>query len=203
MGFRVPEGAGAACDISGLRKEIEAGAVKALYVVDPGPEGSIGDVQWVIDARASGKLPLLIVQGVQMTPLAAAADIVLPGAAWVEKEATYTNDLGLLQATARVMTPPGDAREDWRVIADVATAAGITTAYADARAVRAALAASLGGVPAFAGILEVAFPKPQAAKTWLQASNPSERWKWDHMFQDLAPVKGTPLLVRGDLTHEK
>ena len=58
-----------------------------------------------------------------MTPLAAAADIVLPGAAWVEKEATYTNDRGLLQATARVMAPPGDAREDWRVLTEVATAA--------------------------------------------------------------------------------
>ncbi|MCU0249925.1 MAG: molybdopterin-dependent oxidoreductase [Vicinamibacterales bacterium] len=196
MGFRVPEGADAACDIGALRKEVASGAVKALYVIDPGPEGSIGDVQWVIDARANGTLPLLIVQGVQMTPLAAAADIVLPGSAWVEKEATYTNDLGLLQATARVMAPPGDAHEDWRVIADVATAAGITTSYADAQAVRAAIAAAMGGEPAFAGIAGVAFPKPQAAKTWLQASNPSERWKWDHMFQDLPPVKGFPLLLR-------
>ena len=29
-----------------------------------------------------------------------------------------------------------------------------------------------------------------SAKHWLQASNPSERWKWDFMFQDLPPVKG-------------
>ena len=28
------------------------------------------------------------------------------------------------------------------------------------------------------------------ARTWLQASNPSERWKWDFMYQDLPPVKG-------------
>jgi NADH-quinone oxidoreductase subunit G len=196
MGFRVPEGADAACDLSALRQDVDAGAVTALYVVDPGPEGSIGDVQWVLDARAAGKLPVLIVQGVLMTPLAAAADIVLPGAAWVEKEATYTNDGGRLQATARVMAPPGDAREDWRVLADVATAAGFTTSYADARAVRLAIAAATGGAPALAGIVEVAFPKPMAAKTWLQASNPSERWKWDHMFQDLAPVKGFPMLLR-------
>jgi NADH-quinone oxidoreductase subunit G len=198
MGFRVPEGAEAACDVAALRKEVDAGAVTALYVVDPGPEGSIGDVQWVLDARAAGRLPLLIVQGVVMTPLASAADIVLPGAAWVEKEATYTNDGGRLQATSRAMAPPGDAREDWRVLADVATAAGFTTSYADARAVRRALAAAMGGSPAFAGIAEVAFPKPMAAKTWLQASNPSERWKWDHMFNDLPPVKGFPVLVRED-----
>jgi len=29
-----------------------------------------------------------------------------------------------------------------------------------------------------------------SARHWLQASNPSERWKWDFMFQDLPPVKG-------------
>jgi len=196
MGFRVPDGAGDACDIGALRAAVESGAVKALYVIDPGPEGSIGDVQWAIDARDAGTLPRLIVQGVVMTPLAAAADIVLPGAAWVEKDATYTNDRGLLQAAARVMAPPGDAREDWRVLADVATAAGITTSYADAGAVRAAIAAEMSGTPAFASITGATFAKPLTAKTWLQTSNPSERWKWDHMFQDLAPVRGFPPVTR-------
>src|SRR5207248_5849572 len=50
-------------DLTALRRAVEGGRVTALYVFDPGPEGSIGDVQWVIDARASGRLPLLIVQG--------------------------------------------------------------------------------------------------------------------------------------------
>ena len=35
------------------------------------------------------------------------------------------------------------------------------------------------------------FDKPLEARHWLQASNPSERWKWDFMFQDLPPVKGS------------
>jgi hypothetical protein len=35
----------------------------------------------------------------------------------------------------------------------------------------------------------IAFARPVTAKHWLQASNPSERWKWDVMFQDLPPVK--------------
>ena len=35
----------------------------------------------------------------------------------------------------------------------------------------------------------LAFARPVAAQHWLQASNPSERWKWDFMFQDLPPVK--------------
>jgi NADH-quinone oxidoreductase subunit G len=196
MGFRVPDGADAPPDLSALRAAVESGAVKALYVIDPGPDGSLGDVQWVIDARKSGTLPMLVVQGVVMTPLADAADIVLPGAAWVEKEATYTNDRGLLQATAKVIAPPGDAREDWLVLTQVAAAVGVTMNYNDAGAVRAAIAAGMSGTPAFASITNVMFPKPLAATTWLQSSNPSERWKWDHMFQDLAPVKGFPLILR-------
>ena len=35
------------------------------------------------------------------------------------------------------------------------------------------------------------FNTPVEARNWLQASNPSERWKWDFMYQDLPPVKGT------------
>ncbi len=49
----------------------------------------------------------------------------------------------------------------------------------------------------YANLGGLAFARPVPAKTWLQASNPSERWKWDMMFQDLPPVKfaGTPVPV--------
>ena len=92
----------AEADVSALRTAVEAGHVSALYVFDSGPDGSLGDVQWVIDARTKGTLPLLIVQGVLQTSLMQAADFVLPGASYVEKEASYTNDQGRLQAAARV-----------------------------------------------------------------------------------------------------
>jgi hypothetical protein len=48
--------------------------------------------------------------------------------------------------------------------------------------------------PAYAEISSLTFARPVTAQHWLQASNPSERWKWDFMFQDLPPVKfaGTP-----------
>ena len=41
------------------------------------------------------------------------------------------------------------------------------------------------------GLTMLAFSRPMEARHWLQASNPSERWKWDFMYQDLPPVKGT------------
>src|SRR5262249_48285250 len=44
------------------------------------------------------------------------ADVVLPGAAYTEKDATYVNTEGRPQMTARAVFPPGDAREDWKII---------------------------------------------------------------------------------------
>jgi hypothetical protein len=41
------------------------------------------------------------------------------------------------------------------------------------------------------GIAALQFGRSMAAQHWLQASNPSERWKWNFLYQDLPPVKGT------------
>ena len=89
------------------------GASRRLYVFDPGPEGSLGDTAWIVEARKRGTLPLLIVQGVLMTDLSRAADFVLPGASYVEKEASYTNEQGRLQGTARAIAAAG--RRDGRL----------------------------------------------------------------------------------------
>ena len=183
-------------DLSALRNEVEAGRVSALYVVDPGPEGSIGDLRWVIQARESGKLPFLIVQTVVLTPLVEAADVVLPGACWIEKEATYTNQQGLLQTASRVIPPPGEALDDSVILLKVAAALKADLRFASAAEIRADIAAALPGEPALAGIADASFNRPVAARHWLQASNPSERWKWDFMFQDLPPVKFADTIAR-------
>jgi NADH-quinone oxidoreductase subunit G len=176
-------------DLAELRAAVEAGRVPALYVFDPGPDGSLGDVSWILTARAAGKLPLLIVQGVLLTDLARAADFVLPGASFAEKEASYTNDQGRLQGTARAMAPPGDAMDDWQILVNLAAALGIGGGldHPSAADVRAHIARRVDDL---SGITALTFARPVSARTWLQASNPSERWKWDFMFQDLPPVKG-------------
>ena len=189
LGFPVKTTADGSADVSALRALVEQGRIFALYVFDPGPEGSIGDVSWMIEAKRSGALPLLIVHGVLMTELAKAADIVLPGAAWVEKDAAYVNGRGRLQGAARVIAPPGDAQEDWQVFVNVGLALGAGLTYTASGAIRSELAAAMSAHPAYAGIGELTFARPVSARHWLQASNPSERWKWDFMYQDLPPVK--------------
>jgi NADH-quinone oxidoreductase subunit G len=180
-----------AADLSALRAAVEGGRVTALYVFDPGPEGSLGDTSWIVEARKRGTLPLLVVQGVLLTDLSRAADFVLPGASYVEKEASYTNEQGRLQGTARAMAAPGDAMEDWQILVNLAVALGVPFEYTAAADVRSDIAARFPGVQELEAVSALRFGRPLEARHWLQNSNPSERLKWDFMFQDLPPVKGT------------
>jgi NADH-quinone oxidoreductase subunit G len=189
LGLPVGAGNEGAPDLSALRGEVEAGRVAALYVLDPGPEGTLGDVSWLLAARAEGKVPLLVYQGALMNDLSRAADIVLPGAAWVEKDATFTNEQGRVQAAARAFAPPGEARDDREILIAVAGALGRQVSYKTVPEVREGIATALAANPAYADFRTLSFARPVPARNWLDASNPSERWKWDFMFQDLAPVK--------------
>jgi len=189
LGFPARPTANGSPDIGAFRQKVESGAVKALYVFDPGPEGSIGDVSWVIEARKSGKLSLLVVQGVLMTDLARAADIVLPGACSYEKDAAYVNYQGRLQGSARALSAPGDAQDDWQIFVNLGLALGAPLSYTSSAHLRGELERALAGNETYKGLGGLAFARPVPAKHWLQASNPSERWKWDVMFQDLPPVK--------------
>jgi NADH-quinone oxidoreductase subunit G len=196
LGFAVGKGNEGLPDLAGLREALEGGRIKALYVLDPGPDGSLGDVSWLVAARRSGSLPLLVVQGVLMTDLAAAADFVLPGAAYVEKDALYTNDQGLAQAASRAVAPPGEAVEDWEILVMVGRSLGLTLPFNSASDVRQALAAAIPGT-AYAEADRLVFTRPIPARNWLQASNPSERWKWDFLYQDVPPIKGHSVQMEG------
>jgi NADH-quinone oxidoreductase subunit G len=193
-------------DLSALRAAIEADRVTVLYVLDPGPDGSLGDVSWIVDARRSGRLAVVIYQGVLATDLSRVADVVLPGAAWVEKDVTYTNDQGRVQAASKAINAPGEAVEDWQILTSVAAALGLPYTYASSQQVRDDIAKFMSppalserGLDAaerarvereYATLTKAVFTRPVSAEHWLKASNPMERWKWNTMFQDLPPVKG-------------
>ena len=181
-------------DLAGLKQAVADGAVKALYVFDPGPAGSIGDTSWIVEARKAGRIATLVVQGVLMSELAAVADIVLPGAAFIEKDASYTNMQGKLQFTSRAFPAPGDAHDDTAIVLKVARATGHDLGYSSGADVRRAIAETLPYEAGLAGIAEARFGEARAATHWLQSSNASERVKWDTLFQDLPPLKFADML---------
>ena len=188
LGLAVGHGNDGTSDLSGLRTAIADRSVKAVYVVDPGPADSIGDMSWLVAARQAGQFPLLVVQAAVASNLSEAADVVLPGAAWVEKDGLFTNDQGLVQTASTVFGAPGEARDDWSVLVDVAGVLGVALSFESGAAVRRAMVGSLPDAYGVAAGAEFSSATP--ARHWLQASNPSERWKWDFMFRDLPPVKG-------------
>ena len=67
------------------------------------------------------------------------ADVILPGAAYTEKSATYANTEGRVQVTARAVFPPGQAREDWTILRALSAPAGQTLPYDTLDALRAAM----------------------------------------------------------------
>jgi NADH-quinone oxidoreductase subunit G len=60
------------------------------------------------------------------------ADVILPGAAYTEKNATYVNTEGRVQQTLLAAFPPGDAREDWTILRALSDALGKRLPYDNA-----------------------------------------------------------------------
>ena len=138
--------------ICGLRSEVEAGACRCSMSSIPGRmDRSAIWPGWSRRGRA-GKLPFLIVQGVLLTELAKVADVVLPGASWVEKDASYVNKDGRLQASSRAITPPGEAQDDWKILTDVGLALGAAVAYPSSAEIRAEMAQALSSNPRYADL---------------------------------------------------
>jgi NADH-quinone oxidoreductase subunit G len=95
----------------------------------PGPGGKATndmlnggiEVLWLLgaDMPAAKNIPaetFVIYQGHHGDAGAAHADVILPGAAYTEKDGTYVNTEGRVQHGFAAVKPPGDAREDWRII---------------------------------------------------------------------------------------
>src|SRR6202008_4257463 len=67
------------------------------------------------------------------------ADVILPGAAYTEKDGLYVNFEGRVQRARRATFPPGDAREDWAILRALSEVLGVKLPYDDRSALLAAL----------------------------------------------------------------
>lgn len=100
----------------------EKGEIRAMYIMGENPMISDPDIQHVKESLES--LEFLVVQDIFMTETAELADVVLPAAAWAEKDGTYTSTERRVQYIRKAVEPPGDAREDWDIICDLAKRMG-------------------------------------------------------------------------------
>ncbi len=105
------------------------GRIKGLYMV--------GDNQAVsndaVGEKALSGLDFLVVQELFLTPATRYADVVLPGAGFLETEGTFTNLEGNIQFHNQALTPPAEAWPDWKIISALSTAMGYAMDYASPR----------------------------------------------------------------------
>lgn len=91
-----------------------------------------------IDASAFGKA-FVIYQGHHGDQGAHRADVILPGAAYTEKDATYVNTEGRVQRTYAAINPPGQAKVDWKIIRALSEVLGHTLPFNTLETLRAHL----------------------------------------------------------------
>jgi formate dehydrogenase major subunit len=89
-----------------------------LYVIGANPMASAPNTNSVREMLADKEL--LVVQDIYRTETAELADVVLPAAAWVEKEGTVTEVDRRVQRIVKAVDPPGDARPDWEIFCELA-----------------------------------------------------------------------------------
>jgi len=72
-----------------------------------------------------------------------AADVILPAAAWTEKDFTTVNTEGRVQRSEKAVFAPGDAREDWSIFRALADALGVNVGFDSFAECRAAMIAAV------------------------------------------------------------
>ncbi|MCB9983095.1 MAG: NADH-quinone oxidoreductase subunit G [Rhodospirillales bacterium] len=107
-------------DFAGIVEGTKDGSIKALYMLGADE----------FDARAQiGWKTFVIYQGHHGDHGASRADVILPGAAYTEKDGIYMNTEGRVQYARRAAFPPGEAKEDWKILRAVSEALGQTLPY--------------------------------------------------------------------------
>ena len=111
-GLRIPEMIDAAY----------AGDLKAMYIMGEDPVLTDPDANHV--KLSLENLDFLVVQDLFLSETAKFADVVLPTSCYAEKDGTFTNTERRVQRVRKAAEAPGEAREDWKILCDVATRMG-------------------------------------------------------------------------------
>jgi len=106
---------------------IHEGSVTGMYVEGENPAMSDPDLHHARGALAM--LEHLVVQDLYVTETAMYADVVLPASAWPEKDGTASNTNRTVQMGRKAVNPPGDARQDWWIIQEIANRMGCNWTY--------------------------------------------------------------------------
>ena len=112
-------------------EDIASNNIKGLYVQGENP--AMSDPDQIHARKALAKLEHLVVQDIFMTETAWHADVILPASAHAEKNGTYTNTNRQIQLGRAVVETPGNVKQDWWIIQEIAIRMGLEWNYKSPR----------------------------------------------------------------------
>jgi formate dehydrogenase alpha subunit len=158
--------------------EAEKGNLKALYVMGENPARLLAEPARVTNAL--GKLEFLVAQDILETETTRLAHVVLPGAAFSEKQGSFTNMEGRIQSFDPAVAPPGEAKPDWEILELLGTRLGSADRYRSLQRVRDEISK---GIPEYTDLA-----KTQGA-TWIRETSRFKRFRPDGTGE---PIPFTP-----------
>ncbi len=158
------------------------GELKCMYIMGENPMISDPDLHHV--EKGLKNLEFLVVQDIFLTETAEMADVVLPSTCYAERDGTQTSTERRVQMWRKAQDPPGEAKLDWVIIAEIAAAMGYKEQFAwqSAEEIFTEIAAL---TPSYHGMNYTRLNRPEA----LHWPCPAE----DH--------PGTPILHIGKFAH--
>ena len=123
------------------------GRIKGLYVMGENPAMSDPDAAHA--RKGLCRLEHLVVQDIFLTETASFAHVVLPASAFPEKTGSFTNTDRRVQLGRPALRPPGDARQDWWIVQEIARRLGLDWNYSGPAEINGEIRAC---TPAIAGI---------------------------------------------------
>ena len=116
--------------VTEVANAILRGDIKGLYVMGENPMLSEPHLEHTRQALEA--LEFLVVQDIFISETAWLADVVLPAAAFAEKDGTFTNTERRIQRVRQAVVPPGEAKPDWEIISALAEKIGQPLGYQSA-----------------------------------------------------------------------
>jgi formate dehydrogenase major subunit len=110
-----------------IMNAVHADVIKGMYIMGENPAMSDPDLNHAREALAH--LEHLVVQDIFLTETAAYADVILPASAWPEKDGTVTNTNRQVQMGRKALPLPGDTKQDWWLIQEIARRIGLDWNY--------------------------------------------------------------------------
>jgi len=156
------------------------GELKSLFIIGENPLVSDPDLNHVRKALAN--LDFFVVQDIFQTETTRIADVVLPAVCFAEKDGTFSNTERRVQRVRKAVEAPGEAKQDWEILCEIAKRMGYEMSYENSEAIFKEIAAV---TPSYRGI------------TWDRIDKIGIHWPCPDETHEGTPILHTTQFTRG------